>query len=257
MHLADFLDAETLVALEPEELALRMLPVIETFSKPLTLHDFLITAGRTASLGTSTVRLAIREAWAWLEGNALLIAEDRPGRSDPHLHRTLSRRGSMIARARDPVGAYAPRLLRKESLHPKIREDVWALFHRGKYDTAVFEAMKAVEVYVREATALPDGMLGTKLMREAFKPEGGILTDESVESGERTARMELFAGTIGSYKNPQSHRNVDLSDPNEAAEIIFLANHLLRIVDSQLPTAAIKQVFKHKLEIDFGDFQDP
>jgi len=118
-------------------------------------------------------------------------------------------------------------------LHPTIREDVWALYHRGKYDTAVFEAMKAVEVAVREAAGLAAKDIGYSLMRTAFDVTAGALTDTEAEPAERQARSDLFAGAIGSYKNPHSHRNVALDDPDEAAEIIMPANHLLRIVDAR------------------------
>ena len=48
---------------------------------------------------------------------------------------------------------------------------------------------------------------------------------------EQVATMELFAGAIGTFKNPASHRTVDYSDPTEAAEVVLLADLLMRLLD--------------------------
>lgn len=105
------------------------------------------------------------------------------------------------------------------------------LYLQGRFDTAAFEAMKAVEVAVREAAKLGNDALGVTMMRTALG-KSGPLTDSDAEPGEQVAAMELFAGAIGTFKNPSSHRYVDFDDPTLAGEVIVLADLLLRLLNN-------------------------
>ena len=109
---------------------------------------------------------------------------------------------------------------------------MWSLFLRGEYDTAIFQAFKEVEVAVRDAGNYNPTDLGTKLIRGAFNAPNGRLTDTNLPEAEQQALSDLFAGAIGLYKNPHSHRHVSIT-AEEAVEIIMLASHLLYIVDSR------------------------
>lgn len=235
---------DALLAMGADELGLRLLSLLfrpDQQPRSVSLRSLLeenfpyVYAGdRTGYKGgpypghAYEAGLAVIEAWSWLEGQGLLIPLIGLNNTPSQETRMLSRRGQALAR--EPRLASTARLLPKETLHPLIREDVWSLFHRGKYDMAVFEAMKAVEIAVRTAAYLRSTDVGVDLMRKAFNPQGGPLADQGVPAAEREARSALFAGAIGAYKNPQSHRRVDLDNPDEAAEIIMLACHLLRIV---------------------------
>ena len=123
-------------------------------------------------------------------------------------------------------------LLPKRLLHRVVSQKVLPIFMQGSYGLAVFEAFKQVEVAVREAGGYNEKDIGVKLMGKAFNEDTGNLTDQNQHPDEQNARLLLFRGAIGSYKNPGSHRDVEIT-AEEAAGLIVFASHLLRIVDSR------------------------
>ncbi len=65
--------------------------------------------------------------------------------------------------------------------------------------------------------------------RDVFDADNGPLTDLSAPRAEREARSHLFTGAIGCYKNPHSHRDVELTF-KEAFEMLVVASHLLQLL---------------------------
>lgn len=172
------------------------------------------------------------EAWSWLERRGLLVHSIQGGGDAWY---SISRQGMAIKTEQDFAVFKHAELLPKDVLHPSIAGRVYGNYLVGDYDAAVLLAFKTVEVEVRKAGAYPDGLFGKELMKEAFNEHKGKLADMSLPVAERESIRDLFVGSIGYAKNPQSHREVGLNHPVEAAELIMLANHLLRIVESQKP----------------------
>ena len=116
--------------------------------------------------------------------------------------------------------------------HKIIIKKCWSHVERTEFADAVFKAFKAIEIETRKACSFTAELIGVKLMRKAFDPEKGPLTDLTVPKAERQAMSDLFCGTIGLYKNPHSHRDVEL-EFNETFEMLLLATHLLNIIDKK------------------------
>jgi uncharacterized protein (TIGR02391 family) len=233
-------DVDFLLAMEAEELAATLLPILARSRQHAGVHlgnyrDSLfrpsIGGHKYDDRHQREIELAVAEALNWLETQGLLIPA--PGMNGQQGWRVLSHKAEQLQAASDVRNFAKSRYLRREILNAKIADKVWSAFIRAEYDVAVFQAMKAVEVAVREASGFGPDDIGVNLMRKAFHVDNGPLTDMNAEKGERQARSDLFAGAIGSYKNSHSHRDVNLDNPDEAYELVMLANHLLRIVDQR------------------------
>jgi uncharacterized protein (TIGR02391 family) len=169
---------------------------------------------------------ALTESWHRLLAEGFLMAA--VGQS--HGVMTLTRKGLEAAEHGNYAEIRVRQMLRREMLHPDLRGSVCDNFAAGHYDTAVLDAFKLVVVAVRSAGSLPDNVIGVKLMRQAYDPQKGPLRDPALPAGERDRMPDLFAGAIGVFKNPLSHRKVGKSDPVPVIEELMLASRLLRFV---------------------------
>jgi len=220
-----------ILELSEDDLGLRLLRLIVEHKQGhlLNRHDIGLV-GTWAELGpeatTDEFLQAIIEAWEWLAVQRLVarVPADHSERA------FVTRRGYRILEADDGLA-----LLRAEArigvdLHPLIQRRVRRQFFLSEYEAAALLALKQVEIRVRQVSGASEGDIGVKLMRKAFKSDG-LLSDPEQEAGEQEATSALFAGAIGVFKNPSSHREVQFDDPTYASEVVLLADLLLRMLD--------------------------
>lgn len=215
------LTADDVVGLPLDELALRV------------LLDYRDTGGwnwrnwllehRGPYQGRRDAYLALTEAWGWIVNHGLVVRDVEQSAESV----VISRQGGQVLE-RGVLWLRAVQRLDVD-LVDVLEDKARPQFLRGDFEAAAFMAMKEVEVGVRAAGGLDPGLVGVKLMQEAFRP-GGPLHQGDSDAGEAVALMDLYKGAIGLFKNPSSHRRVDFTDPTEAAEVILLADLLLRLL---------------------------
>ncbi len=226
---------EIVLQLNPEELAIPLLQCLIQLEETKRDNDLirenffgLAVSEKFGGEQTIEVTKAITEAWLWLEREIMIAPRPEPGAGRIIY---VTERGKKLSEQSDINTYVRSNLIPRGVLDPRLANKIQHLFIRGDYDTAVFQAFKEVEVQVRELASLPANLLGYDLMRRAFNPENGKLTDLGQIMAERQATSDLFAGAIGLFKNPSSHRDVNWEDPQECTELIYLANYLLRIAE--------------------------
>ena len=225
--------AEEIVELPTDDLALRLLRLIVNEGQ-----GHLLTRSAVANQsywadeipgGVSREFVeAMAEAWDWLVLNRLVAMELGEGSINGHGY--ITRRGTEIAGAEDGLALVRAEKLVDLDLHPLIATRIRRQFLLGEYELAALAAMREVEIRVRKLAKADAGDVGVRLMRSALKP-GGPLANPGLEAGEQEATMVLFSGAIGVFKNPPSHRQVEFNDPTFAAEVVLLADLLLRILE--------------------------
>ncbi len=236
-------DVEVLLQLDPSELAELVLQVVKHDRHQRHLVNFCarFRSGHSKyphERSDQVVR-ALAEAWGWLGTAGLLI--DDPTQSIGSGWKQLSRRAEALQTSEDFRTFRRSIDFPRGLLNRRIAELCWGNFLRGDYETAIFQAFKEVEIAVRTAIGASDTDYGVDLMRKAFHEEKGKLTDMTLPISERQAASHFFAGAIGAYKNPTSHRSIFLSDPSAAAEMLMLASHLLRTVVDNSRKAGIAE----------------
>jgi hypothetical protein len=115
MHLADLIpDADTVLALEPDELGQRILQVLNSWPahQALQLSTFVnTTLGHPQTPGSGPyptnrrgeLQEALSTAWAWLEGRALLIPDTRYGEGVVKLSPPGKKNLARLASSGNPV----------------------------------------------------------------------------------------------------------------------------------------------------------
>jgi uncharacterized protein (TIGR02391 family) len=125
-------------------------------------------------------------------------------------------------------------LMPETYVHPLIVRRSFKLLNDCQFESAILQAFKTIETKIREKIRADSENVGVKLIRKAFHPEKGPLTDFALPKAEREALCNYIAGAFGYYKNPCSHRDVEM-DFISAFDRIVVASDLLKIIEKSKP----------------------
>jgi hypothetical protein len=124
-------------------------------------------------------------------------------------------------------------------VEPELLEDIRNLEQNP--GIAVFQAVRRLEIIVRNIGEYPAKLVGKQLIEEAMgESERGHLRPLGVVEDERKAWFDLFRGAIGAFKNPESHRDQKLSLEDAIGQILTVSM-LVRKLKQDFPEKFLKE----------------
>lgn len=125
-------------------------------------------------------------------------------------------------------------LMPESYVHPTIIKKCFSLLHNHEYESAILQAFKAIEVSVRDKIGAPADCFGERLLKKAFNPDDGVLTNQELPRSERFAFLNYITGAFSFYRNASSHRDVELDFITSFKKIVVASDLLTAVEDAEI-----------------------
>lgn len=119
----------------------------------------------------------------------------------------------------------------EEVLHPRVEKYCLDLLRKGYYQHASLEAMKQVEIALRDLALAPPGLVGIKLVKWFFGGKGPVIIQDRLGENSREAAQKLLESSFKYYRNYAAHDGTEI-DRITAIRILVLASELLDLVSA-------------------------
>ena len=183
----------------PEQIGVAIVAHLKTLGenrRTISLTTLDASVGVRGHYHVETLLLTEGVEWA---RRALLLVPDltQPIQSG---WMVLSRAGQEFDPERDLELIRLREALPRSLLHPKVKEASLDIFNAGRFEAAVFEAFKLVEIAVREDAGYTERDYGTDMVARAFNADNGPLSDAAKPDAERQAMQRLMSGAHGVFR---------------------------------------------------------
>lgn len=148
----------------------------------------------------------------------------------------IERKPSAVAELPEDASELPIYLFNNMQLHPKILKSSEALFKDRHYASAILEAFKAVNNFVKEKSGLSSderrGMSDKQLMAKVFDERAPLIKLNELSTDTDISEQEgfkfLFMGATAGIRNPKAHDNIIQTDPFITLEYLGFASFLLK-----------------------------